>query len=289
MEQTPEEPSSEETPAPVAETVSEPDQVDPVQQYLAKYDGDTNKALAAAAEAQSLIGRQGNELGEIRQQLQQLTNAVAPQEPEQQWVPVDDSLVSWATDIGSSPNFHEGALWALQHQPAIYDSIMEQAYAVDPMAAGRFESNLRAQASQQQFEQRLAPIIEPLMQQKTQGEVERAFVNVRNQYPDLSELTPRMLEIGQQYPEVLAVLQSGSPDAQERVISLLYGAAKGLNVAPLQGAANQAAANAADGAAALRTQAAVGTTTNSAPPVTADTDDPNYEWRQAFAEEASRL
>ena len=42
------------------------------EEYLAKYDGDLTKALNAAANAQSLIGRQGNELGDVRRELQEL-------------------------------------------------------------------------------------------------------------------------------------------------------------------------------------------------------------------------
>lgn len=41
-----------------------------------KYGGDINKALAALNESQSLIGRQGSELGDLRKQMEDLTQAV---------------------------------------------------------------------------------------------------------------------------------------------------------------------------------------------------------------------
>lgn len=41
-----------------------------------KYGGDLNKALAALNESQSLIGRQGSELGDLRRQLEELTTLV---------------------------------------------------------------------------------------------------------------------------------------------------------------------------------------------------------------------
>ena len=52
-----------------------------------KYGGDISKALAALRESQSLIGRQGSELGDLRQQLENLTQLVQQGQVRQQPYP----------------------------------------------------------------------------------------------------------------------------------------------------------------------------------------------------------
>lgn len=283
--QTPEETGLEEAPAAVAETVSEqePAQPDPVQEYLAKYDGDTEKALRAAAEAQSLIGRQGSELGAIRQEIQALRQQFEPQAPEgPQYVEVDDNLVSWAHEIAASENAAQGAEWALQHQPMLYDTIIQGWAAVDPVSANRFETVKALQAQQAQIYQQLQPVVAPVVRQQAQDQFTAAWVKVKNETPDLDAVTPQLLQVAEQNPELLVVLQNGTQEARERVIRSLYWQAKGMNVAPLEGAVQQAAVYAADGAAALRNQAAVATMTASAPATPVRGDTHLDEWRNEF-------
>jgi hypothetical protein len=53
------------------------------QQLLEKYGGDVDKALAAAVDAQELIGRQSSELGELRQYREQVRAAAVQMPPDQ--------------------------------------------------------------------------------------------------------------------------------------------------------------------------------------------------------------
>jgi len=90
--------TSEEAPEGEEEEPSDEPAADPeVQAYLARYDGDSQKALKGAVELQRLMSRQGAENGRLRQQIEQLNSELAQQqafaqspsflsEEQQQWV-----------------------------------------------------------------------------------------------------------------------------------------------------------------------------------------------------------
>lgn len=259
-EETPAEPVVEEAPPAEAETEAEPS---PVQKYLEKYGGDVDKALAAAAEAQSLIGRQGGELGELRQELAAIREAVTPQEPQLEY---NEQTSTWAQEIGAAPNFYEGADYALQKgNTQLYDEIMETAYLTYPKEAARYEIALAQRTAQQQLMSQIGPVLAPVQQRTAQEQFTEAWRSVATQIPDLSEFTPQLLEVAQQNPEMLQALQSPDQTSRERVIRNLYAIAKFGAAAPLSAATAQAVQDTTAQAEALRRAAAVGQATSQGP------------------------
>lgn len=278
-----------ETPAP-AETVETPVEPDPVQEYVAKYGGDTEAALKAAVEAQSLIGRQGQELGTIRQELQGLKEALAPPVQEQQYVPVDDALVNWANEIAYSENWQQGAEWARVNQPALYETIMNGVYETNPKDASRYEMAQATSYQQSQLLNQIAPQIAPLVADAGRQQFMNAWQTLKPTFTDIDEMSAPMLEVAQSNPQLLAGLQNPNPDTQRETIANLYWIAKGKATTPLQGVVSAAAADQAAQAQQLRAAAAVGTATASAPQAPPSDEKPELsEWRSALNAELDQL
>lgn len=189
-----------------------------VQEYLDKYDGDLTKALAAAANAQSLIGRQGNELGEVRQELQQMRDALNQyqaeqyvQQPYQTYLPDPEEAEESEMAAAYSSLAHE----ALQRADA---NTMQQAVEawkdVDPFGASVFVSQLQAQV----YEQR----IQDLQVSRHPDELAQGMEQLKEKYPDLPQ---RVDEIGQEaerWPTLGYVLHGGSPSERVQALEALY-------------------------------------------------------------------
>lgn len=120
---------------------AEPLHEDPeVAAFLAKFDGDPDKALKSAVEAAKLIGTQGNELGELRQTVAKLEGIVetiqrvpAPQVQE----------VSLSRDqIDDSIAEHGGlqlATWAANNAPHLVDPVLEAWGETEAFVAMKFD------------------------------------------------------------------------------------------------------------------------------------------------------
>ncbi len=254
-------PEPTETPA-VAETV-EPS---PVDAYVAKYGGDTQKALEAAIEAQSLIGRQGQELGAIRQELQTFREQFTPEATETDGWENAEQAQTWAQEMAYSDNWREGAQYALdKNDPSLYETIMEGAYQTDPRGATRFEMYQASQYQEKQLLDKIGPTIAPMVAASHSKQFTDQWNDLRNNFEDIDNLSSQMMQIAQSRPDLVAALKNPSAESQRQVITDLYALAKLGTVAPLQQVAGQAAENAAANAAQLHTQAAVGTATASAP------------------------
>jgi hypothetical protein len=174
-------------------------------QVLDKYGGDVDKALAAAAEAQELIGRQGSELGELREWRTQV-------EQQQALTPPDQILAYAEHDP------QQAALMAYQQygrQSMPYQQAMRSWMDMDPYAAGEFNT----QAAMADYDRQIRP-------QLAEQQLSAGLNQIIAKYPDFQEYGDAILREAQNSPVVRALQQQGAPIGAD-VIEHLYLAAKG--------------------------------------------------------------
>ena len=229
--QTPEE-------APVQETAEpeEPQRDPAVQAYLDKYGGDPDKAIAAAVEAQRLIGKQGEELGELRK----LIEDRLPEERDEDYgVPMDASTASWF-DTLMEENPIQAMEWARNNDPsgAYYNRGMGIWFDSNPAQAATYQNAVIAQALRDEFKESLATQTKPLQDQAHQQTLNSAWTEARKEFPDLDEHAEAMLEEAKASPEILR--GADSPDQMKRAINMLYRLAKGAAATTLETAKQEA-------------------------------------------------
>lgn len=153
-----------------------------VKSYVEKFGGDINQALRSAVEAQSLIGRQGQELGELRS-LRQEIDAL-----RQQVSQPTSAVPSNAQDLlEEDPGVL--AQWAFEHDRAdIYEQAMDAWFDLQPRQAARFEQSIMLGEIERRMESRIQPIAEPIAEQSTAREVVAAQKALGSKYPDFVEI-----------------------------------------------------------------------------------------------------
>lgn len=192
----PDEAPADEAATAETETVEpEPDNTDPepepepgsqypdeIQRFLDKYDGNIEQALKAAVHAQSTIGQQGQELGELRRMVQELYERPQPQQSPSPFVPenVQEAIVDNPAQV---------AQWAIQQeQPHVYEAAISEWYEQDPKAAGRFERALEREMLKQELQQQINPEIEAVREQQKAREVADAHRSLAAKYPDFQQV-----------------------------------------------------------------------------------------------------
>lgn len=123
----------------------EPLHEDPeIAAYLEKFGGDPDKALQAAVEAQRLLGKQGNELGDLRQTVAKLEGAVeqlgrTPASAESQ---IRMSLDEIETAILENSG-QQVATWAANEAPHLLETVLAKWGEDEPYAALSFKSEYK--------------------------------------------------------------------------------------------------------------------------------------------------
>lgn len=184
--------------------IDDPDLLD----YLSKYDGDVVKALKAAREAQSLIGRQGSELGELRQELRQLAeNLQRPQQPVY--------VGPYQNDIDENP---EGLVYeALERGDAqTVQQALEAWGEVEPFKAASFLAALPQMLHSLQQE-------EPQYQQEQPTtSLESEFAAFKERHPDIERHLPGIQKVLTERPHLHAAVASGDPRARAQAFEDAY-------------------------------------------------------------------
>lgn len=223
----------------------EPQQDDEVSQFLAKYGGDPEKALRAAVELDRLRGRQGDELGQLRQELAQLREQVTkPTEQPQQYVPITEQVVEDLTNLAMQDG--HAALQRVNQlgDPTgqLTDHVMDIWFSTNPRQASAFQAALMAQ----QAEQRVRAELEPLIQDRTQSTEEQAAVAAWElaaaKVGNLNELAETMKTVFEERPG-LATAAANATSVEE--LADLYVTAAEL-AAARTGAATQQVAQIAE-------------------------------------------
>lgn len=217
----------------VAESAPESDELifeldDPdVLGYLDKYDGDVAKALKAATEAQSLIGRQGEELGNTRKENESLQEVVA------QLKALEDRLqyqsVPYRNDSDDNPQgliqeVLERASQTGHFDDATYEAAIQSWGLEDPFGAARFDAQVAVARQQAEAAVQEPPATGP---DALAGEIE-AF---KGRHPDYQQMLPAIQELAAQRPLLGRSLYEGSAQERAQALQDLYDLAKSRTAA----------------------------------------------------------
>lgn len=202
-----------------------------LQAFLDKYQGDPEKALRAAVEAQKKIGQMGSELGSTRQERDEVLERLSriegqlqqPAPPAAPAGPPSQQTVEWFE--GQMENDPQGAaVWAASNDPSgvLLNQALDYWYDVNPRQASEFIMNARLQAQQRAFEERLKEQTAPFAEVATKNAIGEAWAAAREKFPDLDERTPHILEAAKLAPEVAEGLQSDDPAERVDAVTKLY-------------------------------------------------------------------
>lgn|SRR5574340_73926 len=175
-----------------------------VESLLAKYGGDVNKALAALASSQSTIGRQGNELGEVRAELEALRTQlqVGAFEPYA-WPDFEEQ------DPAESVNdLYRVAEQAFSRQdPEAFQTALQYMDQLDPIRA-RLYAQSKANEIQMQQAAAAAPAVT----------LESLVSDLATTAPDLRtpEVQAAIGAEAQKFPSLARILSDPNADPQER-------------------------------------------------------------------------
>jgi hypothetical protein len=168
------------------------------------------------AELQSLLGRQGQELGELRRIAEQIADST-PRNAQPAFANVSESL---------DENPEAVAYWALQqgHIPgesALMDQILDAWYVENPRAASRFEREVEIARLKHEFTQEVQPSVEAVRQESLKRAALLAQRDIKSKYPDFDQVMESITEeeVAGLDPNVLRQLQQTDPKA---AIELVY-------------------------------------------------------------------
>lgn len=214
--------------------------------------------LAQAYEhLESLAGRQGQEFGELRRELQEMRQSLQGSSNED-YVPIDDQTASAVDELAES-NPQQAAAWALEHQPLLYERVMDIWFQNDPRSAGRFENGLMLRQMRDDITASIGPAVAPLQAQAQERAFAEAWANVAQKYPDMSSHGEAMLEAAKTVPELSHALTTGDAASKERLIENLLFLARGREADRFAAAAAETGRGQATDAIAEKIAAAVAT------------------------------
>jgi hypothetical protein len=216
-----------ETPAPAPEADTSTGEDPVLEAYLAKYGGDTAAALKAAANQADLIGRQGNELGQTRQELAklqgQLETLMALQQAPSAPARSDEQVEEYAVETAVSQGYFQGAT-ALANEAVTsgddraYDALIRNWALEDPIAATRFDGDFQSWKRQQNAPAPEAPAVDPrlarvLDQEGVNEMVDTLGVIAHERGDTWKGIEPFMnAALEQVHPSVLALVASGNAE-----------------------------------------------------------------------------
>lgn len=208
-----------------------------------KYGGDVGKALQGLKEAQSLIGRQGSELGELRELRQQIESLQELMSLQQQAASID-----WDEVISEDPQ--QAVLLAAQYQNmAAFEQAITAWAAVEPIQAFTFLQSVQNEAA--------APPPTTL-----ESEVDA----LKAKYPDLQQRLPAIEETAAKRPALAGLLQSEDPRVRAQALEDLYHLSGGASTADTSTAARKIILRAKAEEDAAKADASVVSASNNAPP-----------------------
>lgn len=190
---------------------------DDLQAVLDKYNGDVGKALKALGESQSFIGRQANELGDLRKELAEIRQAL--QQPQQQPV---QYVGPYVNDPDENPQ--EFVLEALERGDSRAAEKAIRAWGeYEPFEATTFLIQLQ----QQQAEMAAAPAsTAPATPAYNGPSVEQAMSEVVQRHPDVQKYLPKVEQVAKEFPSLRDSMRSGTPAVQAQAFEELLKIAK---------------------------------------------------------------
>lgn len=179
-----------------------------LEAVLAKYDNDIGKALRSLAEGQSFIGRQGNEIGELKAQIQEMRDLLAQnQQQVQQPQPPPQFYRPYAHDIDENP---QGLVFEAMERGD--GQTLHQALKawgeIEPFEAAMFAVNLErqlAEAEAQTYRESESPA------QPGPNDLEAAMADVVSRHPDVEKYLPGLGEVAKEFPTLRGLMEHGNP------------------------------------------------------------------------------
>ena len=255
--------------------------IDPdVQSFLDKYNGDLNKALRGAIEAQKMVGRQSAEVGELRKvqaDLEALKEQVTRRQEPQQPLPDYRSMIE------EDPRTAAITAYENQHWDAMGAALASWSQE-DPVEARLFAMNVKHEADMIQqrldFEQRL----EQAPKGDEQTQFTTAVAGLVQKYPDLEATLPVIGKLAEERPLLRSTLESGTPAERAAALEDLYLIAKSRTVeSDTSEAVRQVQVRVSDEAREARAAAAV-VSSSGASAAAGDQPTKADEFRGAFAD-----
>lgn len=189
-----------------------------VEEYLAKHGGDLSKALQTAAWEEGVRGRQGNELGDLRKELEQLREELTQQHEYAQpysvgWPEWDGDMEEWVDPQRATEDLTLLALEAKERRdPETMAAAMQALSGLDPFRANMIFTELRLEAERGRFQQ------EPTTEPTLEGEFEK----LASKYPDIRDKAEAIVAEAERWPSLARRLSDGTPAERVQAIEDLY-------------------------------------------------------------------
>ena len=202
--------------------------------YLERFGGDADKALAAAVEAQKMIGRQANEVGELRQQQSELKGrldqlAATPPAPAAQALSFSqDDLEGLVDESGGL----QAATWIANNSPQHLDATLrlwasrgsEEAYD-----AREFKDEYRAWLAEQNAPAQPAPdqTAQYVQQQLENERITSVMGEIATGYPDFEDFKEYLMPALEGSKSIVVKnVYSADPTEQKEALELVFDRAR---------------------------------------------------------------
>lgn len=213
----------------------------------------------AYKELESEFGRRNQDWQELKQLREEISGLPQQWQQTQQQQQVAASAPQAVQQLLNEGRYREAADYAasVPDQGYLYGQVLQNWGRDDPDQANTYQQMQWIAHQQQQ-----------LLNVANQTALETAYNRFSAGKPDLEAVAPAMLEVAQESPKVLQLLQDPDPQTRIEVLDYLYTKAKGRVSTELTGAASEAAKRQAEEANAAKQQAFVGTGTRRVEPET---------------------
>ena len=220
-----------------------------VESLLEKHGGDAEAALAEAIQrhknAESLIGRQGNDLGKLREEIAELRGEVraqrelAPTAATQEQPPMSNEELE---ELVAEHGGQQVALWAVNERPDLYERVHRIWRVDEPDEATDFRLEYKLHQQRLELQKAQAPAgvqqDEWVVAQKQQAAINSSLATFASEAADWDTIAPHMTAALEQVPDVIAQMVA-SEDPQVRLdgISIVADKARILSVGKAQATA----------------------------------------------------
>jgi hypothetical protein len=216
--------------------------------------GSVENALAELKRSRETVGRQGNEIGELRRMVEDVQARQNEPEPRkldsrelEDLDPSQAVQIAWENgdNIALQRYFHE---WE-QENP-------QQAYA--------WRTDRQIEEMRKEFQTELQKVTEPLKEHTTNQTYQQALQGLLARYPDMQQMQTGMVGVLNQNPFLTKALESGSPEEKVQALEATYHIARSTGGAPAPVQGEQPRQTKQD--------AFVASQTNAGPPAKAPTE-----------------
>lgn len=256
-----------------------------IQAYLAKYGNDPVAALKAATNLQSVLGRQGSENGELKQQIQELRALVE----QRMQAPPLQSLNFPALLNPESESFNPEQAAQIAYERGDAEALgaamrtwVEYGTQEDAFKAAVFWNGVQQRHMLESLARDLesrAPAASP------DQELDREVAGVISRHPDIEQFVPQIGALANERPLMRQALESGTPAERAQALEDLYLLAKGRDSDTLSTqATSQATAETKKAARKAKADAAVVSATRGSAATPSENLTGVDRFRAAFAE-----